>query len=188
MEDEKIVSLYWARDEQAIVETERKYGKYCLEIALRILGDSHDAEECVNDTYWGAWDSIPPHRPAALATYLGKITRRLSMKVWRNRDAQKRGGGETALSLEELNGCIPDGSNVEDDLSFKELVAILNDFLAGLPAPERRVFLRRYWHNCSIGEICSQFGFSKSKTESMLHRTRKKLRRRLEKEGWFHEC
>lgn len=187
MEDRQIVELYWARDQQAIEETAAKYGNYCHAIASRILGNAEDAEECVNDTYRGAWDSIPPHRPAVLQTYLAKLTRRISMKVWRSRDTQKRGGGELALSLEELGRCIPDGKSIDEGLCCRELVDTINRFLREQPEQERRVFILRYFHTCSIAEIGKRFGFSKSKVESMLHRTRKKLKKRLEKEGYFHE-
>lgn len=185
MEDSRIVALYWQRQEQALEETEKKYGPYCAQVARRILPDDRDVEECVSDTYRAAWDSIPPHRPQNLATYLAKLTRRTAMKIWRTVDAQKRGGGEMALSLEELGQCIPDNSRVDDELNAKELTQLLNQFLLGLSLEERRVFIRRYFHNCSIGEICQQYRMSKSKAETMLHRTRKKLRERLEKEGYI---
>lgn len=188
MDDRQIVELYWMRDEKAIEETARKYGSYCHTIAYRILRNHHDADECVNDTYQGAWDSIPPHKPETLATYLGKITRRICVKVWRSRDAGKRGGGEIALSLEELQECIPDGREIDEALNARELVNMIDLFLSELPLNERRVFVRRYWHTSSISEICKQFGFSKGKVESMLYRTRKKLRDRLKREGYFDEC
>lgn len=185
MEDEKIVALYWARDEQAIEETQKKYGAYCRTVARRILGNDADAEECVNDTYRAAWGSIPPHRPQFLSAYLAKLTRRISMKVWRYHDSQKRGGGEVTLSLEELGQCVPGGKTLEATLDGKLLTETINDFLLELNAAERRVFVCRYFHGLSIREICRKFGFSKSKTESMLFRTRKKLKDRLEREGWF---
>lgn len=184
MDDSQIVELFWNRDEGAIEQCERKYGSYCRSIAYRILGDPLDADECVNDTYQAAWDSIPPHKPAILSTYLGKLTRRISLKVLRSKDTQKRGNGEVDLSLDELSGCISSDHSVEVEMEFKELVKTLNAFLAKLPADERRVFIRRYWHAMPITEICEQFGFSKSKVESMLHRTRKKLRNLLKKEGY----
>lgn len=187
MEDEKIVALYWERNEQAIAETAEKYGVYCHTIAQRILGQQEDADEVVNDTYLGAWNSMPSHRPAMLSTYLGKITRRISLKVWRGRDAQKRGGGQVTLALEELLDCIPSRQEISERLEAEELAKMIDTFLLELPLTERRVFVRRYWHLCSVAELCEQFGFSKSKVESMLHRTRKKLRKRLQKEGVFDE-
>lgn len=188
MEDSQIVELYWNRDERAVTETAAKYGAYCHSIAVRILGDDRDAEECVNDTYQGAWNSIPPNRPEVLSAYLGKLTRRISMKVWRSRDAQKRGGGEAALSLEELQECIPDCRRIDDSLNAQMLTDVINYFLLELPVQERRVFIRRYWYGCSIREISKQFGYSKSKVESMLFRTRNKLRKRLSGEGFLDEC
>lgn len=131
----------------------------------------------------GAWNSIPPHRPSILSTYLGKITRRLSFKVWRSRNAQKRGGGEIVLALDELMECIPNKQNLDDELDAKELTKIIDSFLLDLPTDERYIFIKRYWHVLSIAEICEQFGFSKSKVETMLYRTRKKLLKKLNKEG-----
>lgn len=185
MDDSQIVALFWNRDERAIKETALKYGQYCFSIANHILNNQQDAEECVNDTYQGAWTSIPPNKPEVLATYLGKITRRLSLKILRNKDANKRGNGEVSLSLEELASCLPTVDNVMQNIEFNEVVAILNSFLAALPVNERRVFVRRYWYANSINEICKQYGFSKSKVESMLHRTRKKLKKTLEQEGYI---
>lgn len=185
MKDAEIVSLFWQRKGRALEVTAEQYGNYCMQIARRILGNDLDAEECVNDTYRAAWDSIPPNRPENLRTYLGKLTRRISMKRWRSMDAQKRGGGEMVLSLEELAECIPEGSSPEHILDEKELVCVLNTFLESLPRQERQVFVLRYWHGCSLREIGIGCGFSKSKVESMLFRTRKKLRQQLLKEGYY---
>ncbi len=185
MEDHSIVDLYWNRDERAIAETAIKYGAYCSSIAFRILEDHRDADECVNDTYQGAWESIPPHRPAILSTYLGKLTRRISLKVLRSWETQKRGGGIVALSLDELSECIPASTAIDAEIEFQELVATINRFVSDLPMDERRVFVRRYYHAFSIKEICEQYHFSKSKVESMLHRTRKKLKKHLHEEGFF---
>lgn len=188
MEDERIVALYWAREERAIGETAKKYGPYLLSVAQRILGDRRDAEECVSDTYRGAWDSIPPNKPQLLSAYLAKLTRRSAMKVWRCRDAQRRGGGETALSLDELAECIPDNRTVEETVSAKELAQAIDAFLLALPQEQRQVFVCRYFHGYSIRDIGKRFGFSKSKVESMLFRTRKKLKDYLQKEGYIHDC
>lgn len=113
MDDQEIVALYWARSEQAISETSSKYGSYCYSIAYNILHSSEDAEESVNDTYNDAWNSIPPHRPSVLSTFLGKITRRISIDRWRRRTAEKRGGGEMSLVLDELQECVAEGKNTE---------------------------------------------------------------------------
>lgn len=185
MDDKSIVELFWQRNELAITQTEEMYGTYLHAISFRILGDQSDAEECVNDTYNAAWNSIPPHKPAVLSTYLGKLTRRISLKVLRNRNAQKRGGNEVAVSLDELAECIPTGSFLDNAIELKELTNTINSFLASLPVNERRVFVLRYWHALPILSICQQLGYSKGKVESMLHRTRAKLKRQLEKEGYF---
>ena len=185
MDDKKIVELYWQRNETAIAKTAERYEPYLRSIAVRILGDPSDADECVNDTYNAAWNSIPPHKPAVLSTYLGKLVRRISLKVLRSRSSQKRGGGEVALSLDELTECVPAESCVDDAVEHKELVVLINSFLASLPVTERRIFVLRYWHALPIMSIGKQLGYSKSKVESMLHRTRAKLRKQLEKEGYF---
>lgn len=187
MEDEKIVALYWARQEQAIAETAKTYGPYLLAITQRILGDRRDAEECVSDTYRGAWDSIPPHKPELLSAYLAKLARRSALKVWRARDAQRRGGGETALSLDELSECVPDGHSLEEELTARELAKAIDRFLLSLPREQRQIFVCRYFHGYAIRDIGKRFGFSKSKTESMLHRIRQKLKEYLQKEGYIHE-
>lgn len=183
MEDEKIIELFWNRSESAISETAQKYGNYCYSIAYNILTNSEDAEESVNDTYMAAWKAMPPRRPSILATFLGKITRHLSIDRWRSRNRYKRGGGEIVLALEELEDCIADSQTVEMALERKQLAVVFNRFLDSLPKMERRVFLCRYWYLDPIADIAGYYGFSVSKVTSMLHRTRKKLRTTLEKEG-----
>lgn len=183
MEDSDIVALYWARREQAVTETAAKYGSYCHSIAQNILANPEDAEESVNDAYLAAWNAIPPHRPAVLRTFLGKLTRRQALKKWRDGVREKRGGGETALALEELEECVPSGSGAEDAVMAAELALALRRFVAGLPDTERRVFLCRYWYLDPVRTVSRTFGFSESKVKSMLHRTRTKLRTYLQKEG-----
>lgn len=183
MEDERIVDLYWQRSEKAVSETSAKYGRYCYAIACRILSSTEDAEESVNDTWLDAWNSMPPHRPAVLPAFLGKLTRRIAIDRWRGRRAGKRGGGETALALEELEECISSGYDVEREIEERELLEKINRFLAGLPREERDVFVARYFFLAGVSEIGEKFSFSQSKVKSMLLRTRKKLRADLEKEG-----
>ena len=185
MEDSQIVALYWARDEAALAESAAKYGAYCRSIARNILHSDEDAEEAVNDTWFGAWHAMPPHRPSVLSAFLGKITRRVSLKRWRSRDAQKRGGGETALALDELMDCIPDRRSIDERLEAEDLSRIIDSFLSSLPAAERQVFVQRYWYMAPVREISRRFGFSRSKTESMLYRSRKKLLVKLNAEGVF---
>ena len=185
MDDSRIVELYLNRDQTAISETGQKYGHYCFSIANNILHDSEDASECVNDTYLGAWNAIPPYIPENLRAFLGKITRRLSLKKWRDKTAQKRGGGNIEISIDELEECIPSGHSVDEALEMKELTNIINSFLENLPQDERRVFLRRYWYFDSIDDICVRFGFGKSKVKMMLKRTRDKLLAQLNREDIY---
>lgn len=185
MDDSAIIDLYFDRSETAISETEKKYGPYCYSIAYNILTNQEDAEESVSDTYMAAWNAMPPRRPSILSTFLGKITRHLSIDRWRSRNAYKRGGGEMVLALEELEDCIAGGEDVEKTLERKELARLFNGFLSGLPETERCVFLCRYWYLDSIADLEIRFGFSQSKLKSMLHRTRGKLRAELQKGGYL---
>lgn len=187
MDDDDIIALYWARSEQAIKETALKYGRYCYAIAYRILENGEDATECVNDTYLQAWNSMPPHRPAVFPTFLGKLARRTALHKWRYQNAEKRGGGEVAFALEELEDCIPTQGSVHEELEALELTTYINAFLRALPETERHVFVCRYWYLDPIADICTQFGFSQSKVKSMLYRIRKKLLVYLKKEGLFDE-
>ena len=183
MEDKSIVDLYFSRNQDAITQTDKKYGRYCYSIAYNILTNKEDAEESVSDTYMTAWRAIPPRRPSVLSTFLGKITRHIAIDRWRERSASKRGGGEVPLVLEELNDCIAGMQNVEMDYERKEIVKAYVKFLDTLPITERRVFLYRYWYVESIEAIADKFGFSQSKVKTMLHRTRAKLRKQLAEEG-----
>lgn len=185
MEDSQIVALYWERNENALQATADKYGRYCYTIAHNILLNPEDAEESVNDTYMSAWACIPPHRPGVLSTFLGKITRRISLNRWRERTSQKRGGGEIPLALDELSECIPSHHSTERALEQQELCLAIRCFLDSLPETERDVFVSRYWFLASIGTLGAKFGFSESKVKSMLLRTRKKLREFLTKEGFL---
>ena len=185
MDDQSIVALYWDRSEQAIAETDRKYGAYCYSIAYHALANNEDAEESVSDTYMAAWNRLPPHRPSILATFLGKITRRISINRWKAKNTAKRGGGQITLTLEELDDCVDGKQNIERAYESHELVWAFNRFLETLPETERDVFLRRYWFFDPIADIAESFGFAQSKVTSMLYRTRGKLRKQLEKEGFL---
>ncbi len=184
MDDKSIVDLYWQRNEQAISETSSKYGNYCYSIAYNILNNNEDAEESVNDTYNDAWHNIPPHRPSILSTFLGKITRRISIDKFRNRTAEKRGGGEMPLVLDELKDCIASDDDIEQGSERKRLSEVVNAFVLSLPETEQKIFLCRYWYMDSVDSICKQLGFSESKVKSMLYRMRGKLRTILIKEGF----
>ena len=185
LEDSQIVALYLQRDERAISLSAETYGGYCRSIAMRILRNPEDAEECVNDTWLHAWNSIPPHQPEVLSAYLGKMTRWICLKKWRALRSQKRGGGEVDLAYEELSESIPDSRPFNDILTEKALAESLTRFLKVLPEKERRVFLRRYWFFDSVAQISSSMGFSQSKVKTMLWRIRKKLMDHLKKEGFF---
>lgn len=183
MEDGEIVDLYWARDENAIIETQIKYGRYCYCIAHNILYNKEDSEECVNDTYLNAWNAMPDLRPNRLSTFLGKITRNLSLNRWERYNAAKRGSGQVVLALDELHECVPardSADQIVDDLALAE---ILDRFLAGLPKEKRMIFMRRYWYMSPIAEIAADYSMGESKIKMSLLRTRKELRQLLEKEG-----
>ena len=182
MEDQRIVELYWERSEQALLETQSKYASYCYAIAYNILGNREDSEESLNDTYLEAWNSMPPHRPTFLSTFLGKITRRISIDKLRRRNAEKRGGGTLTLALEELEECLSTRDDLQKELEVQILADVINRFLESLSDTERRVFLCRYWYVDSIESISEQFEFSQSKVKSMLLRTREKLKKQLQKE------
>ena len=184
MDDKSIIDLYFGRNQDAIVQTDKKYGRYCYCIAYNILMSKEDAEESVSDTYMAAWQAIPPRRPSVLSAFLGKITRHISIDRWRERSAYKRGGGEVTLVLEELEDCVAGRQNVEMEYEQKELIRVYVKFLDALPVTERRVFLCRYWYVESIDTIANKFGFSQSKVKTMLHRTRAKLRKQFAEEGY----
>ena len=183
MEDSTIVALYWARDEEAIRQTQIKYGRYCYAIAYSILRSREEAEECENDTYLDAWRSMPPHKPQMLSAFLGKITRRISLDKWRRSTAEKRGSGEVPLSLSELMDCIPDSKSIDENLHAEELAKLIDSFLRTLPPTERSIFICRYWYFDTVADIAKQFGYGQSKVKTMLLRTRRKLKIHLEKEG-----
>lgn len=183
MEDEKIVTLYWQRDETAIRMTEEKYGRYLTKIARGILGDEEDSRESVNDTYWRAWQTMPPHRPAVLRTYLGRLTRGLAIDRYRGRNREKRRGSEYALSLSELEECVS-GATAEEAVDLRLLAEAIGAYLKTLPPETRSVFLRRYYFMDSVKEISRRWGMGESRVKSLLCRTRRGLRAYLEKEGF----
>ena len=185
MTDEKIIQMYFNRDEAAIDETSRKYGSYCFKIANNILNDREDAEECLNDTWMQAWNAIPPTRPAHLKLFLARLARNLSLNRYRAKYTQKRGSGEIAFILDELEECLSGQSDVETLYIAKELQAAINQFVRALPEKEGNVFIRRYFFSDSIKEIADRYHISENNARVMLNRTRNKLRDRLEKEGYL---
>jgi RNA polymerase sigma-70 factor (ECF subfamily) len=182
MTDEKIIELFFARDEMAIKHTADKYENYCFTIANNILSNREDSEECVNDTYLAAWQSIPPERPKQLSAYLGKIARNFALTKHRKERAFKRGGNMNEISLELLE-LIPDGSDLAEEYDIRRLGLIIDTFLRKIKKDDRQIFVRRYWYGDPLADICRNFGFSETKVKSSLHRTREKLAAELKKEG-----
>lgn len=183
MEDKDIVELYWARSQRAIEETDEKYGKYCHTIAYNICLNNEDAEECVSDTWFKAWNSMPSNRPERLIGFLGNMTRNLALDRWREKRRKKRGGGETELALSELSEYFSDSDDVEKEIEFKELESAIADFVRELPQRERRIFTARYYFMSPVGDIAKRLGERESRTKMTLYRLRTKLREKLEKEG-----
>lgn len=183
MDDNKIIDLYWKRSEAAIIETDKKYGRYCNTIACNILHNPEDAEECVNDTYFKVWRLIPTLRPQKFSAFIGRITRNLSLNKYEYYNAQKRGQGKTQAVFDELQGCIASVGNVEDAVEDMFLTEKLNCFLEGLPKEKRRIFMRRYWYFSGVKEIASDYQMSESKVKMILLRTRNALKEYLEQEG-----
>ncbi len=181
MDELEILDLFFARSENAISAIQSKFGRYCHYIAVRILGNDSDAQEVVNDTWLKAWNTIPPHRPNSLKTYLGMLTRQLALDAWDVKTAQKR-GGQFSLVLDELAECIPDGTDFTQSLELRDA---LNRFLHTLPSETRRIFLQRYWYAASVAEIAREFHMKKSTVTVLMLRTRQKLKAFLQKEEIF---
>lgn len=183
MEDSRIVELYWQRSADAITETHAKYGSYCYAIARNILSSAQDAEECVNDTWLGAWNAMPTHRPERLGPFVGKITRSLACNRYNALRAEKRGGGELPLVLEELGDCVPAAPSAAQAAEDRELERALDRFLHTLPERACNIFLRRYWFAEPVADIAARYGLNRNTVKTSLFRSREKLRKYLEKEG-----
>lgn len=184
MDDNGIIQLYWDRNDQAIKVTSDKYGHYCKSIAKNILNNEEDAEECVNDTYLKAWNSMPTHWPEQFATFLGKITRNLSFNKYKHDHAEKRGGGEITLVLDELTDCISDIDDVEQIIDRQELIRTINLFVRSLSVNKRNIFVRRYWYADSVAEIAHDNGMLQGTISKTLERTRKQLNAYLIERGF----
>lgn len=184
MEDSEIIALYWRRDEAAVGETRRKYGRYLAKIARNILSNREDGEEIVNDACLKAWNSIPPNRPDSLAAYLGKIARRLSIDALRTRTREKRAAAQYALSLSELEECLPGGAEPEQQLELSLLAQAVNAYLRTLAPQARNLFIGRYFYMDSLKEAAAYCGMSESKAKSMLYRVRQGLKTYLKQEGF----
>jgi len=182
MEDSRIVELYWRRDENAITETQRKYGGFCHAIALRILSDRQDAEECVSDTWLRAWNAMPPQRPRLLRPWLGKVVRNLAINRWEKSHAQKRYGGMELL-LDELSDAVPSPHTPEKHMEAEELGSLISAWLRGLSADDRALFLRRYWNGEPLKDLARQWGESPSRLARRMYRLRCALKAELERNG-----
>lgn len=183
MEDRKIVDLFWQRDQQAIAETDRKYGRRCFGVSYSVLSDAQTAEEVVNDSYLALWNSVPPQRPLHFSAYLLRIVRSISFNRVKERYARKRGAGESALLYDELDECLASDFSVEREYEAKELKEHINRFLFTLSRDDRIIFAYRYWLLLPVAEIAGRLGFSEAKVKTSLHRSRKRLHDYLSKEG-----
>ncbi len=183
MEDVNIVELYFARNEQAIRETDKKYGKSCTSIAYRIIHTHEDAEECTNDTWIRAWNAMPPERPIPLFPYLAAIVRRLALDCYKKLNRSKRGGGQVALALDELEECVAGSDSVEDTVDKTLLAEKIAAFLETLTPNQRKIFVQRYTYVMSIAEIAEKDDLTESNVKVTLMRIRKALKESLQKEG-----
>ena len=183
MTDQTIIDLFWQRSEDAIRNTSKKYGKYLTKIAMNILKYYEESEECVNDTYFAAWKQIPPDRPQKLLPYLGRITRCLALNRYDYLTAQKR-NVEFTLQLSELEECLTGTDSIEMQYESGKVASSISSFLKMQNSDVRNIFIRRYWFSDSITEIASRFNMSESKVKSTLFRTRKRLKKHLESEGY----
>ena len=183
MEDSQIIGLYFKRDEAAISETAAKYGAFCRGIALNILSISADADECVNDTYLRAWNSIPPQNPVRLGAWLGKVVRNIAFDLWKKNHRKKRYSGMEQL-LNELEDCIPSHTAVESEIEGQELTGVINAWLASLPQSDRILFMRRYWNGETVAALAQESGVSPANMAKKMYRLRQGLKSRLEKEGY----
>lgn len=184
MEDSQIVALYWQRNESAIDRTEKKYGRYLTKIAYNILADREDSLESVNDTYLAAWNSMPPHKPSVLSTYLGKLTRRISIDLFRKKNTQKRGCGEYTLSLQELEDQISSGDTTQQAINMQLLSEAIARYLRSVSEESRNVFIGRYYYLDPVKTVAGYCHISESKAKILLHRTRQGLWEHLKKEGF----
>ncbi len=182
MEDEKIIALFFERSEEALRETEERYGAYSRSIAMHILNSREDAEECVEDSYMKLWETIPPERPDSLKAYLGRIVRNISISRLRKKNAEKRRDDMEVL-FSELEDCIPSGNDVEAAVDHIILTEMINRWLEGEKAENRKLFVNRYWYGCGNAELAIRFGMSESRITLKLHRMRGRLKKYLEREG-----
>lgn len=184
MQDDKIIELYWQRDECALKETQNKYGRYLFKIAYNILSDREETEEAVNDAYLAAWNTIPPQNPSELSLYLAKLVRRISIDKLRKSNRQKRVPSEYSVSIDELGADLSCGNSTEEEFELNRLVNALNEFVGALDERERNIFLGRYYFHDSVKEISRYVGVKESNLKTILSRTRQKLKNYLKSEGF----
>ena len=182
VDDKQIIELYFERNEQAIKETETKYGAFCHRIAMNILGIHEDAEECVNDTYYSVWKQIPPTVPEVFKVYLGRITRNLSISRFRAMRAKKR-YSSMEIMLSELNDCVPSSSNVEQTIEVMQLSDYISEWIDSLPEEDCALFVRRYWFGDEVQELAKKCGITAAKMAQRMLRLRKSLKAALEQKG-----
>jgi len=182
LDDSKIIELFYERSEQAIIELSNKYGSVCTRVANNILNNRQDTEECVNDAYLGAWNTIPPQKPNPLLSYVCRIVRNLAIKRYHTNTATKR-NSIYDVALDELENCFPGSASVEDEFNAGEVAQSINEFLETLDKKNRIIFVRRYWYSDSIPEIAKLFHTSNHNISVRLSRTREKLKKHLTKEG-----
>ncbi len=183
MDDRTIVDMLWQRNDGALSLLKQKHERLILSVAQNVLKNREDSEECLNDTLFAAWNAIPPAKPENLGAFLCKIARNLSLKKWRSKTAQKRGGKAFSCLLSELDDCISDAKSLDESIDERALAAIIDSFLRTLDEDERDLFILRYFYFYSVTSLSEKFGFSKSKVKTQLYRTRQKLSIRLQKEG-----
>ncbi|MCM1488081.1 MAG: sigma-70 family RNA polymerase sigma factor [Firmicutes bacterium] len=184
MEDNEIIKLFFSRSEKALTAASKKYGAYCRTVAVNILDNDQDAEECVNDTLMRAWNSIPPNNPNALGAYLAKITKNLALDKVQFLSREKRSGVEAVLSFDELEDFLSDENALESEIERHEIIEAVNDFLKRLPEKKRLIFIGRYWGCCKLSELGNRFGMSESSVSVYLGRIQKKLKEYLKKRGF----
>ncbi len=184
LSDEEIISLYWDRNEKAISETDRKYGHYLFTIAQNILSDRLDCEECLNDTYLGTWNRIPPAKPSIFHVFLSRITRNIAIDKHRANTAKKRIPTEMTVSLTELEDTVLQSPSVEEEVAVEELGRILNEFISELPERDEMIFFCRYYYADKISSIAYMLGVSESTVKRDLTRLREQLKEKLEREGY----
>ena len=183
MNDEKIIDLFFSRSEDAIAETDKKYGECCRRTDFGILGDREDSEECVNDTYMKVWSAIPPARPDRLGAYVLKIVRNTALNILKHRGRLKQGGGYHSVGLDEIAELLPSPENVEAQADTHEALRAVERFVFSLSREKRIMFMRRYYYFRSCAEIAEELHMTEARVRTALHRIREKLRKYLEKEG-----